>query len=176
MGEREDVRFREVQRFYRDYRRGRYKVMVVCGVMMVLLGGGMLAWGAVDSVVHVLDIVLPVGYAMCGVLYVLLGWLQRGETEVRGDGLYLRDFPFSSREIGLENVVGVETRRYDPDRYNPTRSEYGKSGEGKGYFLYGKEGVRIDYADGSHVLIGSGRAEELAEGIRKLLEDKGHLT
>jgi len=36
--------------------------------------------------------------------------------------------------------------------------------------------VRIDYADGSHVLIGSGRAEELAEGIRKLLEDKGHLT
>ena len=86
------------------------------------------------------------------------------ETEVRGDGVHVRFFPFhlSFRKIPLENVVKVEARSYRPIR------EYGGWGircgrRGRAYNMSGNLGVRIDYADGRHLLIGSRRAEELAE-------------
>ena len=172
MAEKEGVRFREVQRFWRDFHGRRYKVLVVCGGMMVVLPVASVVLRYTQEGSNT-SVVLSAMMLASAVSLIAILSLQRAETEVRGDGLCVRDFPFSFRKIALENAVGVEARRYDPDHYNPTQSEYGKSGEGKGYFLYGKEGVRIDYADGRHVLIGSQRPEELAEAIRGLLKDKG---
>jgi len=91
------------------------------------------------------------------------------ETEVRGDGVHVRFFPFhlSFRKIPLENVVKVEARTYRPIR------EYGGWGirwarRGKAYNMSGHVGVRVDYANGRHVLIGSRTAEELADAIDRV--------
>ena len=41
-----------------------------------------------------------------------------------------------------------------------------KSHAGRAYNVSGREGVRLDFADGKHLLIGSQRAEELAAAIQ----------
>ena len=94
---------------------------------------------------------------------------SRLETEVRDDGVYVRFFPFhlSFRKIRLGNVVKVEARTYRPIR------EYGGWGirwarRGRAYNMSGHVGVRVDCANGRHVLIGSRRAEELAAAIDRV--------
>ena len=103
-----------------------------------------------------------------------MGWLLfslKLVTELRRDGLYLRFVPFhrSFKRIPLEDAVSVEARTYSPVR------EYGGWGlkkcwkeKGMAYNVTGDRGVRIDFRDGSHVLIGSLKAEELAQSIQRI--------
>jgi hypothetical protein len=91
-------------------------------------------------------------------------------TEVRRNGLYIRFFPahLSFRRIPLEDLAQFEARTYSPLR------EYGGWGikggrKGRAYNVSGDRGVRLDYANGRHILIGSQRADELAEAIGKVL-------
>jgi len=98
-------------------------------------------------------------------------YLPRLTTEVRGGRLYIRFFPrhLSFRRIQLDDVA-----RCDAVTYRPVR-DYGgwgiKGGRGsRAYNVSGNRGVRIDYADGTHLLIGSQRPDELAHAIRSLME------
>ncbi|HOZ49519.1 MAG TPA: DUF6141 family protein [Candidatus Hydrogenedentes bacterium] len=91
-------------------------------------------------------------------------------TEVRRDGLYIKFFPlhWSFRRLSLDGVERCEARTYRPIR------EYGGWGirgnlKGRAYNVSGSRGVRIDYWNGRHLLLGSQRSEELAEAIRSLL-------
>lgn len=91
-------------------------------------------------------------------------------TEVRRDGLYIRYFPFhlSFHKIPLENLDKAEPLTYSP------LGEYGGWGirytrNGKAYNPLGNRGVKITYKDGTHILIGSQRPEELAEAIQSKL-------
>jgi len=107
------------------------------------------------------------------VLDVLLGpgllHITKLITEVRRDGLYVRFFPFhfSFKWISLDRVKKVEAVRYRPLR------EYGgwgirRGSGGRAYNVRGDSGVRLDFGDGSHLLIGSQRADELAAAIRRI--------
>jgi len=162
----DEVRFREVQRAGRPW-------WWVIAIMAVTYGGVILALYLSDEAVRAKDLwAVGVGVAvMVGVTFLLLG--AKLETEVRGDGVYVRLFPFhlSFREIPLEDVVKVEARSYRPLR------EYGGWGircgrKGRAYNMSGNEGVRIDYANERHMLIGSQRSEELAAAIEEVLKRK----
>ena len=96
--------------------------------------------------------------------------VSRLVTEVRPSGLYVRYVPFhrKPRRVPLDGVV-----RCRPVTYRPVR-DYGGWGlrwvpGGFAYNVRGNRGVRIDYADGRHLLIGSQRPEELAAAIQPLL-------
>jgi len=99
-----------------------------------------------------------------GLLALFLGANLR--TEVRDDGLYIRyrPFHFSFHRVPLQDVVQVQAVTYSPLR------EYGGWGirytrRGKAYNPMGNRGVKLDYRDGRHLLIGSQRPDELAAAI-----------
>jgi len=90
-------------------------------------------------------------------------------VEVREDGLYVRFFPLhlSFKRIPLERAVRVGAVRYRPIL------QYGGWGirwtwRGKAYNVSGSRGVRIDFENGKHLLIGSQRPQELAAAIARI--------
>jgi hypothetical protein len=90
-------------------------------------------------------------------------------TEVRRDGLWLRYYPFhfSFKRIPLEDVVSVTPQAYHPIlRYGGWGIRY--TWKGRAYNVSGNRGVRLDYASGRHLLIGSRRPEELAQAIESI--------
>jgi hypothetical protein len=87
-------------------------------------------------------------------------------TEVRSDGVYVRYVPFhwSFQRISLDTVRAVHALTYRP------LMEYGGwgiryAGGGKAYNVSGNRGVRLDFSDGKHLLIGSQAPEELSQAI-----------
>ena len=141
---------------------------------------GIFAWGIVQQLVlgkpwgdrPMSDSALLITGIGMTLFCLAMGWLLfslKLSTEVRREGLYLRFAPLhrSFRKIALENAVSIEARTYNPIK------EYGGWGlkkcwkeKGMAYNVTGDRGVRIDFADGSHVLIGSLKPEELAQAIQ----------
>ncbi len=96
--------------------------------------------------------------------------LLKLQVEVNDRGLFVRLFPLQRkvRQIDLNNVSEVV-----PVDYRPLR-DYGGYGlrqapDGKAYHLRGQSGVRIDYENGYHVLIGAQDPEALADAIERVL-------
>ena len=164
MNEPGEVLFREEQRLM-----SLPVVWVTVAGMVALVGAGAAVAGAAAAALTLLPTLVVLG----GVMLLLV--LARLETEVRGDGLYVRYFPFhrSALAISLQDVKRIEARTYRP------LLEYGGWGirwtwKGKAYNAHGNRGVRIDYATGRHLLIGSQCPDELAGAIQTLLaEDAG---
>jgi uncharacterized membrane protein len=169
-----DVVFREVQRFHQPW---LWVLIIVCAAGLI----GLFGYGMVQQLVFgepwgdrpMSDTALAVTGTftiLFGIGMLALFASTRLITEVRTDGLYIRFFPphLSFRRIPLEDLAGFEARSYSPMR------EYGgwgiKSGcGGRAYNVSGDRGVRIDYTNGGHILIGSQRADELAQAIRSIL-------
>lgn len=165
MGSETDPVFREVQRFRQVW------LWVPLGTVSILVVGD-LAYDLVRQIslreplsdIPDLTSRLPAVLIIVGVLWLM--YVARLETEVRSEGLFVRFFPFhlSYKRIALEDVERIEARTYRP------LLQYGGWGirytwRGKAYNVSGNRGVRIDYASGRHLLIGSQRAEELATAI-----------
>jgi len=174
MNGEDDVIFREVQQS-----RQPWLLLLVIALpvsMTALFGYGMYQqlvlgepWGdrpmsdTALVVTGTLSILFGIG------IFLLFATLKL-ETEVRRDGLYIRFFPahLSFRRIPLEDLTQFEARAYSPLK------EYGGWGikggrKGRAYNVSGDRGVRLDYADDRHILIGWQRADELAEAISQVL-------
>ena len=90
-------------------------------------------------------------------------------TVVRTGGLYTKYFPFhwSFKQISLDDVETIEPVTYSPMKdYGGWGIRYGRSG--KAYNPTGNRGVKITYKNGKHILIGSGKPEELAKAIEQM--------
>lgn len=88
------------------------------------------------------------------------------QTEVTAEGLFIRFRPVhrKTRQIDLDNVTAVTAVKYRP------ALEYGGWGirrgrHGTAYNVTGDLGVRIDYDNGYHLLIGTRHPEELKNAI-----------
>jgi hypothetical protein len=91
-------------------------------------------------------------------------------VEVRDDGLFVRLFPFHLRQakrIDLRQLQHCEAVRYRPLRdYGGWGIRQGRAG--KAYSILGDRGVKLSFATGRPLLIGSQRAVELLHAIRRL--------
>lgn len=114
---------------------------------------------------------LLVGTTFVGIAGLVwwLFWASLLQVEVTTRGLFVRFRPFhrKTRQIDLSDVVQIAAVQYRPIR------DYGGWGYRIGarwrcYNVSGEEGVRIDYANGTHFLIGSQRAQELETALRHL--------
>ncbi|UCC60180.1 MAG: hypothetical protein JSV02_10735 [Dehalococcoidia bacterium] len=112
------------------------------------------------------DMVLIIIVIVFGFMFPVFFYIVNLTTEVRGDGLYYRFFPFhlTFRKISGEDIRSCEARTYSPLR------EYGGGGirwgaKGRAYNVGGNRGVQLELSNGSRILIGSQRSEELAEAI-----------
>ena len=91
-------------------------------------------------------------------------------TEVHGDGIYYRFFPFhlSFHRIRLEDLAGYEARTYSALKdYGGWGIRYGRGG--RAYNVYGNRGVQLEFANGDKLLLGSQKPEELASAINRAL-------
>ncbi len=98
--------------------------------------------------------------------------LLRLEIEVRTEGVFVRLRPFPWFRVELRGCTSMR-----PVDYRPIR-DYGGWGirigwKRRAYNARGCHGVRIDYEDGHHVLLGSQTPERLAEALRQLMESQG---
>lgn len=96
--------------------------------------------------------------------------------EVRHEGLWVRFVPIHlhPKRIALDQVTSVT-----PVTYRPIL-QYGGWGirwacKGKAYNARGNRGVRLDYVNGRHLLLGSQRPEELAGAIERLRQGESEL-
>jgi len=172
---RHDVRFQEVQRF-----RQWWLLALVyggSGAMIGLFLYGMFqqlvlgrTWGDKPMSDPAL-LIVGTGMVLFGALLIWLFARMRLTTQVRSDGLYIHFFPLHLRgpkKIPLEEAVKAAAVTYRPIR------DYGGWGirmarGSRAYNVSGDRGVRIDFADGRHLLIGSQRPEALAEAVRAII-------
>jgi Family of unknown function (DUF6141) len=101
---------------------------------------------------------------------IVLFVMMRLVTEVREDGLYVRFVPFhfSPKRIDLTALESHRALTYSPIK------EYGGWGirhrrGRKAYNVSGNEGVRLDFKNDKHLLIGSQKAKKLERAIATLL-------
>jgi hypothetical protein len=106
--------------------------------------------------------ILPV----IGIAVLLTGHVA---TEVDGRTIKVEVWPIqlSPVELAIDDLASVEARDYDPLR------EFGGWGvrngrRGAAYNAYGSRGVQLVLTGGRRVLVGSQRADELADVIRRV--------
>lgn len=107
------------------------------------------------------------------VLNLVVLWLfyaLKLQTEVTGLGLFVRFKPLhrKTRQIDLSGVTSVTAVKYRP------AMEYGGWGirrgrHGMAYNVTGDLGVRIDYENGYHLLIGTRYPDELKAAIDRCM-------
>lgn len=109
-------------------------------------------------------VALPLGVAV-------LIWVNRLETQVRSDGLYVRFFPFHLhfKRFGAEDLSECFARKYRPIvEYGGWGIRYGWKG-GRAYNVSGSEGVQLVFNNGKRLLIGSKEANGLEAAIRSTM-------
>lgn len=170
MERRDQVLFSEVQRFNQPW---VWAIILPVslgpialfgyGVVRQILGG--MPWG--DKPMS--DTGLLVAFVLAlvfGALLLLLFFKMRLVVVVRPGVLLLRFVPLHRdfRRIELGDLASYRACTYRPIR------EYGGWGirlvpSGRAYNVSGNQGVRLDYPDGTHLLIGSRRPEDLAQAV-----------
>jgi hypothetical protein len=103
-----------------------------------------------------------------GVGLPLLFWRLRLIVDLDSRNLSISYFPFVRRTIPLETITRWEVRTYEPIReYGGWGVRLSFRGRGTAYNVSGNEGVQLYLTDGSQLLIGSHRAEELARALEQ---------
>ena len=112
------------------------------------------------------DIVLIITVIIFGFGLPVLFYVTNLTIEVRGDGVYIRFFPFHSsfHKIALKDIKTFEARTYNPImEYGGWGIRYGL--KGKAYNVSGNRGVQLELSEGKKILIGSQKPEELVKAI-----------
>ncbi|MHC4475423.1 MAG: DUF6141 family protein [Planctomycetota bacterium] len=159
-----EVIFREVQRFGLWL---RWVLVLSVPVLVAILASVGVAGGNFTEPSFILS--LLVGILVLVAVAVLFLTL-RLETEVRPDGLYVRFFPFHIRHKRFEaqDLSECYARQYRPIlEYGGWGIKCGKNG--KAYNVSGNQGVQLVFKNSRQLLIGTQRAQELAEAISSIM-------
>jgi hypothetical protein len=166
------IAFREEQRPWVGF--------LVIGVASCLVAIGVFAWAMIQQLVFrepfsdrpmsdtALAIFGPV-IIIPAVAGMIVTCMARLIIEVRCDGLYVQFRPFHLRpkKIDLDRAISVTVVRYRPIlRYGGWGIRWAI--KGKAYNAHGNRGVRVNYTNGRHLLLGSQRPDELAGAIERL--------
>lgn len=171
MVERNGLVFREVQRFGLWIRLALVLVMFIAvGIEVVALWTTVLKQQASNLVQIILHITVGVGLPIA---IAVLFWIVRLETEVRGDGLYVRYIPFHRRHkrYAVEDLSEYYARTYKPlIEYGGWGIRCGLWKSGRAYNVSGNKGLQLVLQNGTKLLIGSQRPDELAAAIKSIME------
>ena len=92
------------------------------------------------------------------------------KTKVEENGIYVRFIPFHLKEIFIswDQLDECYIRTYSPlGEYGGWGIKYGLGGAGKVYNVSGNQGLQLVFKDGSRLLIGTQKPEELQEIVKK---------
>ncbi len=111
------------------------------------------------------DIITVIIWVLFGLAFPLFVVIIKLETTVTRERVIARFFPLLTRSFAARNIAFAGARDYKPMR------EFGGWGirhspqSGRAYSISGTRGVQMALKDESLVMIGSQRADELAEAI-----------
>lgn len=111
------------------------------------------------------DAMVVVIWLIFGIVFPLFGYSVKLVTTVAMDSIVLRFVPLATRRIPLRDVAAYQMRRYR------ALAEYGRWGirfgrhKKRAYTIGGDAGVELELTDGTRLLIGSQRAEELTGAL-----------
>jgi 4-amino-4-deoxy-L-arabinose transferase-like glycosyltransferase len=95
----------------------------------------------------------------------------RLETQISKEGIRVRFFPFhlSFKTFTWDEILKSYVRVYHPIReYGGWGVRLGLFGKGKAYNVSGIIGLQLQFNDDRKLLIGTNKAEELTEALKKL--------
>jgi hypothetical protein len=113
-----------------------------------------------------------------GLLLITLLLLSvRIDTEIRQDGIYVRFFPFqlAFRKYAWELLKDAQVRQYKPlVEYGGwgIRFEFSGNGRGKALMVSGDMGLQLELTDGTRMLIGTQKPEELEAAVSAARNNK----
>lgn len=157
----------------------KFRQLWLFALVGCVLGGSMayLWWGWYRQVVGglpfgnhpapngLLTMVVCVETLVC----VLLGGLLLGmklKVEADEEGLEIHFFPIKKLWIPYTAMERVQSREYRPLReFGGWGVKYSWDGKVKSFTMEGKRGVEIFLRDGTRILVGSRRSDELADQI-----------
>lgn len=93
------------------------------------------------------------------------------KTRIEENGIYVRFIPFHFKEIFIawDQLETCGIRTYSPlGEYGGWGIKYGFGGAGKVYNVSRKQGLPLYFKDGSRLLIGTQKPQEIQEIINKL--------
>jgi len=167
MNDGTDVIFREVQRFA-SWLRWAVALSMAVAVAFDVLALRQESLQQPPRTPQIISLII-VG-VLLPIAIALLFWLLKLQTEVRRDGLYVRFFPF---HIRFKKFTAEDLSEHYARTYRPIR-EYGGWGircgwrGGRAYNVSGNKGVQLVLKNGKRLLVGSQKAEELADAIGSL--------
>jgi hypothetical protein len=167
-----NVQFHEVQ----EFRRLWMAFLILPGAVALIavfvfailrqLGGG-IPFGS-DPMPGLLLWILGPFMILLGCFLIFIFLCMRLVVTVNREGLYIRYVPFVKRRISFTDIAGCEAKTYSPLRdYGGWGIRRGK--KGRAYNVRGNRGVVLNFKDGTSLLIGSQRAEELADAILRMM-------
>ena len=164
---KDDILFYERQPFWRNWILAitlpLMNLIFIWGFVQQVIFG--ITWGNNPTSNVALCIIVGVMLLFSAVLLLL-----RLQTIVTGEGIYVRFFPidFKTRFYAWEGIEEAYVRKYSPLR------EYGGWGVrggwkgGVAYNVSGNIGLQLVLENGRKILIGTSKAEELAEVLKKI--------
>jgi len=173
------VHFREDQQFRGPW---MWLIVITACILSIASGTGLLIWQVLLGNAVGNNPMPDAAAAAIGLFQWIVGfgiawmmWAAKLQVEVSTAGLFVRFYPFHRkvRKIDLTDLVEIT-----PVRYSPIR-EYGGWGirrrrNARAYNVSGDLGVRLDYANGYHLLVGSKHPEALADALEALLVELDH--
>jgi len=103
-------------------------------------------------------------------ILTILFLLFKLETRIEKDGIYIRFFPFhlSPRKYSWDKIEKSYVRQYSPLReYGGWGIRFGLFGKGMAYNVSGDMGIQLVFKDGTKVLIGTNKPQEVEEILRR---------
>lgn len=157
MNEKNDLTFREVQKFSLWFR------LLVIFMLTVSAGLSVFALRNSKNLIDLVWIVVPIGI-------IILFSIAKLEIEVRSDGLYVCFCPFHIhfKKFPVEDLGKCYVRTYKPIlEYGGWGIRYGI--RGKAYNVSGNRGIQLVFKNGRQLLIGSQKPYELAEAVSSIM-------
>lgn len=106
-----------------------------------------------------------------GLIVIVLFLFVRMDTVLKKDGIYVRFFPFHQnyRKYLWKEIAKVSVREYNPIRdFGGWGMREELFGKGKAYNVAGNKGIQLVFKDGSTLLIGTNKVNEVKELLAKM--------
>ena len=148
-------------------------------VMLLVLGiTAMVWWGFIQQILLGIpwgnnpssDWMMWLLWLIFGIGFPLAFLMTRLDVKVLDDAISIDYVPLSKRTILLADIEKVEARTYKPLQEYGGWGIRGRSGR-RAYNVSGNRGVELTLHNGSRIMIGSQKAEELALAIQTQLRE-----
>ncbi len=138
---------------------------------VILLSFPIMAFGPFD------DNPINYYYVLIGLLLPLLFFLFQLRIKVSSEGLHYQFFPFhfKSHTIKLEDIEKIKAMEYSPlKEYGGWGIRYGF--KGKAYNVSGNKGVKVFLNNGTNIMFGSQKHNELAKVLKRVKKENKEST